>query len=187
MLASFSFLNFGLYRSNTITNQQKDSYSANEPKVDISQTLHLYVVKGHPLSNSLEKELKKELQENTRDVKSFLNLKDNFDGPLVAVQILKNDLLYTPFYSQADVTIFVFFSASGNSTYFQKFVKAESEGDNVPVIFRSQETPNIIIKCKMKVTDTTYGVFSKDAYNTHIAEEISKQVNENMEEIITKY
>jgi hypothetical protein len=66
-------------------------------------------------------------------------------------------------------------------------VKAEFGEENVLVIFKSQEGPNLIIKSKIEVTDTTYGVFSMTAYQSHLSEEINKQINRNVEEIFTKY
>ncbi|MFP3909908.1 MAG: hypothetical protein ACOC5L_00020 [Halobacteriota archaeon] len=184
-ITSFVFLNFGLYKSETVTNQQMESFSTMEPEVDLSQTIYLHVVRGDPIGNALEKELKEELQRGG-EVKSFINLEGNFDGPAVAAKVLRTDIFYTPFYSHADVDVLFFFSSTGNTTYFPKFVRAEFGGENVPVIFHSQEGPQLIVKSKIKVKDTTYGVFSLKGYHSHLAEEITKQINMNMDEISKK-
>lgn len=185
VISSFIFFDFGLYQSETVANQQMETFSANEPEIDL-QILYLHVVRGDPTSNALEKELKKNLQKS-REVQSFINLKEDFDGPVVAAKVLHTDIFYTPFYSQADVNVLFFFSSSGNTTYFQKFVKAEFGGENVPVIFHSQQGPQLIVKSKIKVTDTTYGVFSMKGYHSHLAEEITNRIDRNVEEISTKY
>lgn len=186
-ISSLIFTNFGLYRSETVTNQQMESYSTMNPEINMSQTLYLYVERGEPVSNELENKLKEELQRNSQDIKSFGNLKNDFEGPMLAAKVLKTDIFYTPFYSQADVDVLFFFSLSGNTTYFQKFVKAEFGGESVPVVFYSQEEGNLIVKSKMKVTDTTHGVFSIKAYHSHLAGEITNQIEKNIEKINTKY
>lgn len=186
LVPAFIFLDFGLYQSETITNQQKESFSTNEPQIDLSQTLYLHVVRGDPLSDELEKELKKELQQGG-EVRSFINLKEEFDGPFVAAKVLRTDIFYTPLYSQADVDVLFFFSSTGNTTYFQKFVRAEFGGENVPVIFRSQEGAQLIVKSNIKVTDITYGVFSMKGYRSHLAEEITREIDRNVEQVSTKY
>ncbi|MFO7967014.1 MAG: hypothetical protein R6U44_05385 [Archaeoglobaceae archaeon] len=183
--SSFVFLNFGLYRSETVANQQVTSASTSEPEVEL-QNIYLHVVRGDPISNELEKGLKEELQQSG-EVKSFINLKENFDGPVVAAKVLRTNIFYTPFYSQAEVDVLFFFSSTGNTTYFQKFVRAEFGGENVPVIFNSQQGPQLIVKGKINVKDTSYGVFSIKNYHSRLAEEITSRIDNNVEDISTKY
>ncbi len=183
--SSFLFLNFGLIQSETVTNQQMESFSTNEPEVEF-RDIYLHVVRGNPIGNELEKELKEELQ-RSGEVKSFVNLKEVFDGPVVAAKVLRTDIFYTPIYSQAEVDVLFFFSSTGNTTYFQKFVDAEFGGKNVPVIFNSQQGAQLIAKSKIKLKDTTYGVFSINNYHSHLAEELSNRIESNVEDISTKY
>ncbi len=185
VIFSFIFLNFGLYRSETIANQQVESFSTNEPEVEL-QNIYLHVVRGDPIGNELEKGLKEELQQSG-EVRSFINLKEEFDGPFVGAKVLRTDVFYTPFYSQAEVDVLFFFSSTGNTTYFQKFVKAEFGGENVPVVFNSQQGAQLIVKGKINVRDTTYGVFSIKNYHSHLTEEITKRIDRNIEEISIKY
>lgn len=183
--SSFIFLNFGLYQSETIANQQMESFSTNEPEIEF-QDIYLHVVRGDPISNELEKGLKEELQQSG-EVRSFINLKEEFDGPFVAAKVLRTNVFYTPFYSQAEVDVLFFFSSTGNTTYFQKFVRAEFGGENVPVIFKSQQGAQLIVKSNIRVKDTTYGVFSIKSYHSHLAEEITSRIDRNVEDISIKY
>ncbi|MBN1454947.1 MAG: hypothetical protein JW945_01660, partial [Methanomicrobia archaeon] len=95
-IISVCALDFGLVRSESSADSQVSTYSAMEPEPDLSGTVYLYVVGTDPVSKALEAELKQDLLSSFTDVKSYGNLKEQFEGPVVAVFVLREDHFYTP-------------------------------------------------------------------------------------------
>jgi len=131
------------------------------------------------LSTALETELKQELRGIYSEVQSFGNLKEQFDGPVVAVYVIREDQFYTPFYSKADAEVLYVFSNSGSTKYFEDFVRSEFWATEPVVNFSSSDGPQLVEKANITVRTSMKGFFSLKASRRLLAENVA-------EEIVTK-
>jgi hypothetical protein len=169
-------LDFGLVRSDSTANSQVDTFSAMEPEPDLSGTIYLYVVGIDPVSRALEAELKQDLLGISAEVKSYGNQKEQFDGPVVAVFVLREDHFYTPIYATADADVLYCFSSSGSTKYFKDFLRSEFGAPEPAVVFSSSDGPQLLQKGIVSVTTSMRGLFSWRASKRYLAEPVSREI-----------
>jgi hypothetical protein len=173
---SLVYLDFGLFRSESSVTSQAATFSFMEPKPILSGVVYLYVDGNDPLSTALETELKQELRGIYSEVQSFGNLKEQFDGPVVAVYVIWEDQFYTPFYAKADAEVLYVFSNSGSTRYFKDFVRAEFGATEPVVNFSSTDGPQLVEKTTITVRTSMKGLFSVKASRRLLAENVAKEI-----------
>ena len=169
-------IDFGLVRSESVANSQVNTYSAMEPEPDLTGTVYLYVEGTDPLSTALEAELKQDLLNSFAEVKSYGNLKERFDGPVVAVFMLREDHFYTPIYATADADVLYCFSSSGSTRYFTDFFRSEFGAPEPVVNFSSADGPQLLQKGIVSVQTSMRGLFSLKASKRYLAEPVSREI-----------
>jgi hypothetical protein len=179
---SFLFMDFGASRSETSVNSRAGKFACMEEVANVSGVIYLYVDGGEEFDSVLGDELEEELDGISSRVVELAKLKDEFDGQLVAVAVIWDDIDYTPLYSQAETNVLYFFSSSGESEYFKKFKREKSGGKDVVVRFNSSQGPQIIKKGEISFRDTSYGVFSLKYYKRHLADRIASKVRDELKE-----
>ena len=186
---SFFFMDFGALTSETSVNSNTGRFALSESAgiekgINVSGVTYLYVeggeefdgVLGAELEEELDEELEEELYRISSRVMKVAKLKDKFDGQLVAVAVIWEDIDYTPLYSQSEMEILFFFSSSGESEYFEKFRNEKFGGKKVVVRFNSSQGHQVIKKGEINLKDTSYGVFSLKYYKRHLAERIADRI-----------
>ncbi len=177
---SFLFMDFGASRSETSVNSRAGKFAYMEEVANVSGDIYLYVDGGEEFDSVLGDELERELDGISSRVMEFAKLKDEFDGQLVAVAVIWDDIDYTPLYSQAEMNVLYFFSSSGESEYFKKFKREKFGGRDVVVRFNSSQGPQVIKKGEISLRDTSYGVFSIEYYKRHLAGRIASKVRDEL-------
>jgi hypothetical protein len=174
---SLLYLDFGLIRSESSVAAHATTFAAMEPELNLSGVVYLYVEGKDAVRAPLERELKQELTTGMyAEVKSFGNLKEQFDGPVVAVYVLREDLFYTPLYAQPDAEVLYLFSNSGSTEYFEAFVRSEFGAVEPVVNFTSIEGPQLLDKATINVRASMTGLFSLKACRRHLAEEVADEI-----------
>ena len=102
---SFLFMDFGASRSETSVNSRAEKFAYMDEMADVSGEIYLYVDGGEEVDSVLGDEL----ECIASRVVEFAKRKDEFDGPLVAVAVMWEDIDYTPLYSQAEMNVLYFF------------------------------------------------------------------------------
>ena len=170
------YLDFGLFRSESAVASHAATFSFMEPEPVLSGVVYLYVEGNDPLSRALEAELKQELRGIYSEVQSFGNLKQQFDGPVVAVYVIREDHFYTPFYAKTDAKVLYAFSNSGSTRYFRDFFMAEFGAPEPAVNFSSTEGPQLVEKATITVRGSMKGLFSLKASRRPLAEKVANEV-----------
>ena len=173
---SLVYLDFGLFRSESAVASQAGTFAFMEPEPVLSGVVYLYVEGTDPLSRALEAELKQELRGFYAEVQSFGNLKEQFDGPVVAVYVIREDLFYTPVYAKTDADVLYVFSNSGSTKYFKDFLMAEFGAPEPVVNFSSTEGPQLVEKADITVRTSMKGFFSLKASRRPLAENVANEV-----------
>jgi hypothetical protein len=177
---SFLFMDSGASRSETSVNSRAEKFACMEEVANVSGEIYLYADGGEEFDSVLGDELEEELDGISSRVMEFAKLKDEFDGQLVAVAVIWDDIDYTPLYSQAEMNVLYFFSSSGESEYFKKFKREKFGGKDVVVRFNSCQGPQIIKKGEISLKDISYGVFSIVYYRRHLADRIASNVRDEL-------
>lgn len=180
----FIKVDFNASKSETSINSTKETFAASESEIeaDISEKVFLYVEDG-ALDGKLYEKLRESLKQYSSEVLPFLNLKENFGGPTVAVKILRDKIDYTPFYAKGEIDVLFFYSSSGDTTYFEKFVREEFGGPNVTVIFKGPDGPQKIAKGNLALRDTSYGILTVKGYERLLAERIAERISNEVREV----
>ena len=173
---SFLFMDFGASRSETSVNSRAAKFVCGEEVAKVSGDIYLYVDGGEEFDSVLGDELERELEGIASRLIEVAKLKDEFDGQLVAVTVIWEDIDYTPLYSRAEMNILYFFSSSGESEYFKKFKREKSGGKDVIVRFNCSKGPQVIKKGEISFRDTSYGIFSLKYYNRHLADRLASEI-----------
>ncbi|MCW7079435.1 MAG: hypothetical protein OCU22_09980 [Canidatus Methanoxibalbensis ujae] len=184
---SFLFMDFGASRSETSVNSMtaKFEWGEEEAKVSgakVSGDIYLYVDGGEEFDSVLGDELERELEGIAWRLIEVAKLKDEFDGQLVAVTVIRNDIDYTPLYSRAEINVLYFFSSSGESEYFKKFKREKSGGKDVIVRHNCSKGPQIIKKGEISLRDTSYGIFSPKYYKRHLADRLARVIQAGLKQ-----
>lgn len=89
LVCLFYRLNFGLKESKTTVNTKVETFRSMKAELDLDSDLYLYLEKDSSLfSRRMELGLRGELQDAGWQVRSFSRLKDDFDGPVLALKLL---------------------------------------------------------------------------------------------------
>jgi len=187
LVYAFSQLSFGLRQSKTSVNINAETFSVMEPKFNPDEILYLHVVQDNAISRKLEVELKKRLEAEGWQVRSFLNLKDRFEGPVLAVKILRKELGYLPLYTNSQLDVLVYFASNGRTDYFEQFVREEFGGSRAVVQFNSSQGPQLIDKGVLNARDSSYGLFSLPSYHNYLARALATKIEAELEQIASKY
>ncbi|NYT00619.1 MAG: hypothetical protein GKB99_02710 [Methanocellales archaeon] len=173
---SLIYLDFGLFRYESAVASQAGTFSVMEPEPALSGVVYLYVEGNDPLNRALEAELKQELRGIYSEVQSFGNLKQQFDGPVVAVYVIREDHFYTPVYAKTDVEVLYLFSNSGSTSYFRDFFMAKFGAPSPVVHLSSTEGPQLVVKTDITVRTSMKGFFSLEASRQLLAEKVANEV-----------
>ena len=173
---SLVYLDFGLFRSESAVASHAATFSFTEPEPVLSGVVYLYVEGNDPLNKALEAELKQKLRGIYSEVRSFGNLKAQFDCPVVAVYVIREDLFYTPFYAKADAEVLYVFSNSGSTRYFRDFFMAKFGAPEPVVNFSSTDGPQLVEKGSITVRTSMRGLFSLKASRRPLAENVAGEI-----------
>ncbi len=178
LFLSLFYIEFGIFNSESSVNSDSERFSAMNPELKSSGDLYLYVEGNSKIKNYLIEELKKELG-GKFSVYNYANLKEEFDGPVLAVSVLEKDMFYTPFYSNSESRVFSFYSLSGKTKYFKDFISSYYGAKEPAVIFNSTEGPQLIKKSELLAEQNIYGIFSINSARRNLANVIAERIAED--------
>lgn len=116
-------------------------------------------------------------------MRSFLNLKETFAGPVLAVKVLRKNIGYLSVSAHGEIDALAYFASDGRTDYFERFVREEFGGDRVVVQFNSSEGKQLIRKVKLKAKDTSYGLFSFPYYQKRLSEALAARIGGDLGQI----
>ncbi|MFB6076169.1 MAG: hypothetical protein ABEK17_03410 [Candidatus Aenigmatarchaeota archaeon] len=179
---SFLYVDYGIKRSETTVNLNSERFIINNYSSNIGSNLYLYVEADKEIKPILESAIKNKFEKFT-NVKSYANLKENFEGPVLAIKVIKNKMNYFPFYSDTDIGALVYFSSKGDTTYFEKFKREKMGGKDVIVQFNSTGGSQLIKKGDLNLQDESYGIFSLKNYKKYVANKAALRIYNDLENL----
>ena len=173
IISAFLFLDFRAATSETKTESYVYNASAEAPsghlKVDLSSGPYVYVVVDDDLTQELRHSLINKLREKWNGILEADSLERNYDRQVLIVALRDREISYNPFYPSASVETIFFYSSSGNITNFKDF----KDGKSFVSYF---EKSGMELDGRSELRDTTKGIISLKAYRKHLAEEITKNI-----------
>ncbi|NJD78654.1 MAG: hypothetical protein FIB08_16420 [Candidatus Methanoperedens sp.] len=173
IILAFLFTDFGDSTSETkieshVANASSDTQSGNL-EVNLSGRLYVYVVEDDDLTQELKYLLIRNLSEKQNGVLDVNSLRKNYDGQVLIVMIKDREISYNPFFPSAKVETIFYYSNTGNADTF------ENCSDHKPLMAYFEKSGTVI--CGISgLTDSTKGITSLKAYRKHLAEEITKNI-----------
>lgn len=168
LLAAFNFLNFRAAQSNTKVEHQFSTYRTGEttpPNMTGRFRMHYRVQGPDRLSRALAEALKSEL-ETKASVDAATQVAA--EAPVAEAPLLYVDVapqrLWTPFFGRATVTAEVFFSYDGEAPWPRDQVVAFTV------------SPAVKADGTFTLTDTSWGILSKPAYEQHLAQALAQDI-----------
>lgn len=180
LVAGFVYLDFGIAKTGFCYNAQTEKYSFGEGQTNKKDAIYLYVERSNPLMHEVENQLKEKLS-GEYEVQSYANLKENYEGPVIAVAKLNEKGYYTPVYSEKKVRLLAYYSETGSTPYFQKFKQENFGGPKVAAVFNSSEGAQNIQKSIVNVEGNAIGVFTIKKADKITAEKIAEGIIRNLE------
>ncbi len=132
-------------------------------------TTALYVSGSDPLGKALAAELTRQLQQAPEfgQVQTLGASVDKAEYPLVYVEVSSQDVLWTPFYGRANLTINVAYAENGDIS-FRHTQPTEFHFEN--------EAPSIKRSGKYTFTDVSWGVMSLPGYHEFLAYQVAQAI-----------
>ena len=166
---SIMFLDFRAATSDTKIDSQVGIASSNKAEIDVTDELYFFVKEDGRLSEILKSRLEETLHENGIEIHEIEKLENKYDGKVLMVAILKQDIFYNPFFPSANLNVLFSYSSNGNTSYFE----AQKRGDSPVFIIEHNE---LFIKGQQQLKDNTRGIISLRAYQNHLADEVAKDI-----------
>jgi hypothetical protein len=177
---SFVYVDFGMMKSDISVNTRVDNFQSGEPETTTFDELYLYV-EYNELGNILEDDLGS--GPVSGEILPYANLKDDFDGPLLAVKVLKKDMAYTPFYSRGVYRVLYYYSSRGDTGYYDNFVQAEFGGKDPVVQFNSTQGPQVIERGIVIAKGEITGLYSWKAAKRKFMDSISVEMSNKLQDL----
>lgn len=168
-LVSIIFLDFRAATSETNIASQVSTASSKKAEIDLTGELYFFVEEDDRLSEVLKSRLEETLQENGIEIHEIEKLENKYDGKVLMVAILEQDVSYNPFFPSANLNVLFSYSSNGNTSYFE----AQKRGDSPVFIMEHNE---LFIEGQQQLTDDTRGIISLKAYQNHLADEVAKDI-----------
>ena len=173
-LVSIMFLDFRAATSETniaseVTIASYYPASTNKAEIDLTGEVYFFVEEDDGLSEVLKSRLEETLHENGIQIHEIEKLENKYDGKVLMVAILKQDVSYNPFFPSANLNVLFSYSSNGNTSYFE----AQKRGDSPVFIIEHSE---LFIEGQQQLTDNTRGIISLRAYQNHLADEVAKDI-----------
>ncbi|KAF5419799.1 MAG: hypothetical protein C5S44_10070 [Candidatus Methanocomedens sp.] len=143
--------------------------ASNKAEIDLTGELYFFVEEDDGLSEVLKSRLEETLHENGIQIYEIEKLENKYDGKVLMVAILKQDVSYNPFFPSANLNVLFSYSSNGNTSYFE----AQKRGDSPVFIIEHSE---LFIEGQQQLTDNTRGIISLRAYQNHLADEVAKDI-----------
>ena len=143
--------------------------ASNKAEIDLTGELYLFVEKDDGLSEVLKSRLEETLQENAVEIHEIEKLEKKYDGKVLMVALLKQDVSYNPFFTSANLNVLFSYSSNGNTSYFEALKRGDS-----PVYI--MEHKGLFIEGQQQLTDDSRGIISLRAYQNHLADEVAKDI-----------
>lgn len=168
-LVSIMFLDFRAATSETNIASDVTIASSKTAEIDLTGELYFFVEEDDGLSEVLKSRLEETLHENGIQIHEIEKLENKYDGKVLMVAILKQDVSYNPFFPSANLNVLFSYSSNGNTSYFE----AQKRGDSPVFIIEHSE---LFIEGQQQLTDNTRGIISLRAYQNHLADEVAKDI-----------
>ena len=167
--------------SNTSTNHQIHKFTlgikAGESAPQ-AHNLYFYLEGSGVLSKRLRKEIPINLSNNPAFIGNTNLLKENtqnIEKPLLIVEVKTKNLIWTPVYSRADLSIDFGYSSTGNLTW---------KYDNQDIV-KMQKSPSANIDCEITILDNSFGLMTWRGYQNLLAEIAAHHINTNLAQQLT--
>lgn len=170
LVAIFS-LDFDVSESEMDSNLRASTYSSQNAEMDSTGDLYFYMEGDNWLKESIEGEFRDKIWK----IHSFANLKEKYNDSLLAVSVIKDDIVYNPFFPRSEVKIFVYYSLTGNSSYFGGLKQSYLGGKAPLVQFKTSQGPRYIKQGVFTFKDSTRGFISWKAYKKKIGEGLARR------------
>ncbi|MBC2699866.1 MAG: hypothetical protein HF976_00345 [ANME-2 cluster archaeon] len=148
----------------------QDGIASNKAEIDLTGELYFFVEEDDGLSEVLKSRLEETLHENGIEIHKIEKLENKYDGKVLMVAILKQDVSYNPFFPSANLNVLFSYSSNGNTSYFE----AQKRGSSPVFIIR--EHKGLFIEGQQQLTDDSRGIISLRAYQNHLADEVAKDI-----------
>lgn len=173
LLVALNFMNFRLAQSSTETEFSLATYRSGETlPASMSSGLRLAytVTGGDSLSQAVTAALPEALAEiGVGDTTAVSDL-DDITGPVLLVMLDVEQRLWTPVYGRAQVTATAFFADDGQAPWPL----------DEPVVM--QDSPAVKADGEFTVSDTTWGLISKPAYEEIIAQALAQAIADGLQQ-----
>ncbi|WP_292487375.1 hypothetical protein [Methanohalobium sp.] len=168
------FLDFKAATSQTNSNTQSNSYSTNNTGINFSKEVFVYIDGNGNISKGTGSEIIKGFNNAGMQISQIDEFKNNYQKPVFIVTIKNFDILYTPFYSTANIEAFYFYSSEGDTKYYKGFKRDK----NPTVRFYSNESKSgeYIKQGALSMKDSTKGIISLKAYTNHLEKNLATNV-----------
>lgn len=173
-LVSIMFLDFRAATSETniaseVTIASYYPASTNKAEIDLTGEVYFFVEEDDGLSEVLKSRLEETLHENGIEIHKIEKLENKYDGKVLMVAILKQDVSYNPFFPSANLNVLFLYSSNGNTSYFEALKRG-----NPPIYI--MEHKGLFIEGQQQLTDDSRGIISLRAYQNHLADEVAKDI-----------
>lgn len=176
LFLSVFFLNFHISESETTSRLKASAYSSMDAEFSLSGKTYFYSEGGEEIGDIFDSNFVQRLDENSPEVLRFANLKDKYNGTLLAVSFIKEKVNYNPFFPSSEIDVMVYYSLTGNSSYFDGFRQSYLGGNDPAVFFKTTQGPRLIKQGLFTYRDRTRGFVSLPAYKKKLGEELAQGI-----------
>lgn len=177
VLAAFWWLDFRIAASQNQVSSEVVTGSNAAAKEALSasggRTLRLYVDGDDALSRSIEVGLANhpDLRPYFSQIDRVDSLSEVHDGYLLVIETGERDFLWTPVYGRAEMAAHLAFSSNGDVSW---------RGGNV--FDMTNKEPTVMTKGTYNITDSTTGVISHKAYESHLGQRLAITIGKSLSE-----
>jgi hypothetical protein len=170
VVASFVFLDFGISKNETKLEGYPREFLLGTPQV--KPNLLIYVEDG-VISNALRGSLVQGFSNVFLDVELTGRALEKYDAQVLIVEYSKASVLYTPFYSNAQIELNMTFSSNGDVSWRLKTGLSLNTSLNTAWY-----------KVRMVLDDQAYGVMSLKHYYNYLAQRFADSMKGRIEKIL---
>jgi hypothetical protein len=179
LAAAFLLLDFRALRGQTGVQSQVSTYSFGyEAGASMRHNQHLtvYINAGDDVRDALAPALRNALTDNSffSDIAVAALPAQPSDDSVLVVTVAPNNLLWTPFYGSADLTVSVAYASDGAVAWIdEEVVNLTSEDTAAAPVTR--------VRGEFQVEDSAYGLFSRPGYLHYLGDEIAGGIAESLQ------
>jgi hypothetical protein len=179
LAAALILLDFRALRGQTGVQSQVSTYSFGyEEGTSMRNDQHLtvYINAGDDIREALAEALRDALADNS----FFSNISvatlpaRPSDDSVLVVTVAPHNLLWTPVYGRADLTVSVAYASDGAVAWIDEEVVTLTNEDTATV-------PVTRVRGEFQVEDSAYGIFSRPGYLHYLSDEIAGGIDESLQ------